>query len=138
MTTTPSHARRLLLAGVFGLAAVAAPIAAALTGPATPLATCPSTEVLDPSSGACKPISEPTSTTFNPINPENAPLQPGEITSSRPGNVGSLPEVDGIPCTGAQGGNSSVGECIGLQQEFGQHGNGPTLQTPLPTVSSSG
>ena len=140
MTTTPIHSRRLLLAGLFGAAALAAPIAAALTGPATPLATCPANEVLDPTSGACKPVTDSSPTTFNPINPESNPLQPGEITSSQPGDVGSLPEIAGIPCSGAGGGADSVGECIGLQQEFGQNPSAPkvNIPTPLPTVSSSG
>lgn len=139
MTTTPIHSRRLLLAGLFGAAALAAPIAAALTGPATPLATCPANEVLDPTSGACKPVTDSSPTTFNPINPENAPMQPEELTSSQGGNVGSLPKINGVPCTGAEGGNSSVGECIGLQQEFGAKPSwAPTLAPVLPTVSSSG
>lgn len=140
MTTNQSHTRRLLLAGVLGLAAVAAPISAALTHPADPVAMCPANEVLDPASGACKPVTSPTTTTFNPINPESNPLQPGEITSSQPGDVGSLPEIAGIPCSGAGGGADSVGECIGLQQEFGQNPSAPkvSVPTPLPTVSSSG
>ncbi len=76
------------------------------------LAYCPPNEVLDPSSGACRPETDQAPPTFNPINPENAPLQPGSITSSRPGEVGQLPEVNGIPCNG-----DNTGLCIGLTEE---------------------
>lgn len=115
-----STAQRLLLAGGFALAVSAAPLTAALTtaGPSLqPSATCPSGEVLDQASGACKPTTDKTTEPgVNPINPENVPLQPGEVTSSRPGDVGSLPEVDGIPCNANHGGGGSTGECIGLEE----------------------
>lgn len=116
--TTP--ARRLLLAAGFALTLSAAPlVAAAAAGPSLSigpaLATCPPGEQLDSASGACRPTTDKAPTTLNPINPENVPFQPGEVTSSRPGDVGSLPEVDGIPCTGA-GGGGSTGQCIGLSE----------------------
>ena len=40
--------------------------------------------------------------TFNPIEPVGQTLQPGPITNAQAGNVGMLPEVDGITCAGAQ------------------------------------
>lgn len=120
-TSITPAARRLLLAGGFALALSAAPLVAATvsapTAPAGPaLATCPTGEVLDPASGACKPATMPTTPVPNPINPEKIALEPGEITSSLPGDVGSLPEVDGIPCTGGAGGGGSTSECYGLSE----------------------
>lgn len=122
--TTP--ARRLMMAAGFALTLSAAPLLAAVaatpsvpTGPA--LASCPQGEVLDTASGACKPATDKAPTTQNPINPEHVPLQPGEVTSSRPGDVGSLPEVDGIPCSGASSGGSGTGSCIGLENSQATH-----------------
>ena len=120
MASITSPTRRLLLAGGFAAADVAAPLiaaaAAAVPAETAPVASCPTGEVLDTASGACKPATDKAPTTLNPIDPESAPLQPGEVTSSRPGDVGSLPEVDGIPCTGAGGGGGSTSECIGLSE----------------------
>lgn len=120
MSSITSPTRRLLLAGGFAAAVVAAPmiatLGAALPADTNPVASCPAGEVLDTASGACKPATDKAPTTMNPINPENNPLQPGSVTSSRAGDVGSLPEVDGIPCTGADGGGGSTSECIGLEQ----------------------
>lgn len=120
MASLTSPTRRLLLAGGFAAAVVAAPLIAAVgaadpSDPA-PVASCPPGEVLDTASGACKPATDKAPTTLNPIDPEKTPLQPGQVTSSRPGDVGSLPEVDGIPCTGADGGGGSTSECIGLSE----------------------
>ena len=118
-TSSASTAQRVLLAGGFVLALSAAPLVAAFTVPAAgpAMASCPTGEVLDAASGACKPSTYPTAApTLNPINPATVPLQPGELTSSRPGDVGSLPEVNGIPCNGNSRGGGSTGECIGLEQ----------------------
>lgn len=119
MAQITSPAKRLLLAGGFALALSAAPLVNAFHAPATgpALASCPSSEVLDPASGACKPSTEKTTApTLNPLDPEKVPFQPGELTSSRPGDVGSLPEVDGIPCNSNAHGGGSTGACIGLEQ----------------------
>lgn len=111
MATFTTFARRLLATGGFVVAASAAPLVAVLTSPAGPaLASCPSTEILDPASGACKPVTDQTAPTFNPIEPGAKNLQPGEITSGTPGDVGEIPKVDGIPCTGG-----NTGLCIGLE-----------------------
>ena len=135
MATSTSWTRRLLLAGGFTLAVAAAPlVVVANSHPAGPLpaASCPTGEVQDQASGACKPGTDQTAApTTNPINPENVPLQPGEITSSRPGNVGSLPEVDGIPCNGNHSGGGSTGQCIGLSESQN------TVQQPKSSISSS-
>lgn len=126
-----THAtRRLLLAGGFALAVAAAPTVIALSAPGAPapaVAACPAGEVENTATGACKPLTDQSPTTFNPINPEKAKLEPNEITSSISGNVGSLPEVNGVPCSGTHGGGSGTGECIGLAQE-----QAPTLKVPLP------
>jgi hypothetical protein len=106
--------RRLLAVGGLAVAASAGPLMAGLTAPAGPaspaLASCPSTEILDPTTGACKPVTDQTAPTFNPIEPGAKNLQPGEITSGAPGDVGEIPKVNGIPCTG-----SNTGLCIGLE-----------------------
>jgi len=132
--TTPvgrsmSPLQRLLIGGGLALVA-AAPIAGVAaahgTGPALPaVASCPDDQILD-SSGVCQPVTDVVAPTFNPINPEGAQLQPGAITSSDPGRVGQLPEVDGIPCDG-----SNTGLCIGLSEDT------PQFEQPESTISSS-
>ena len=129
MTALTNTTRRLLLAGGFALAVVApiGAIAAYQGGSVLPaVASCPEGEVLDGVTGGCVPATDDAPATLNPINPEGADLQPGSITSSDAGDVGRLPEVDGIPCTGA-----NTGQCIGLSQ------NQPTFQQPQSTLSSS-
>lgn len=122
-SVTSSPLSRLLLGGAFAAAVVAAPIViAAGSGQgevSSPLATCPAGEVLDTASGACKPETDKAPTTLNPIDPEKIPFQPNELTSSRPGDVGSLPEVNGIPCNSNNHGGGSTGECIGLSENNG-------------------
>ena len=130
--TTARTAQRIVLAGGFAVAVVVAPLTAILSasqtaGPA--VASCPIGEEFNAATGACKPLTDTAPATFNPINPENNPLQTGEITSSRAGNVGQLPEIAGIPCTGTHGGGGSTGECIGLQEE---QNLAPTLKPPVP------
>ena len=130
MTALIDATRRLLLAGGFALV-VAAPIGAiAVSGGASMapvLASCPDGETFDETTGGCLPGSVTAPATLNPINPEGANLQPGSVTSSDPGEVGRLPEVDGIPCTGA-----NTGTCIGLSE------NQPAgIEQPQSTLSSS-
>lgn len=128
MASHTSTAHRLLLVGGFAVAASAAPILIAVatpSGPASPaLAQCPSGEVLDQASGACKPTTDQTPTTFNPVDPGITGLQPGGITSSLPGNVGALPEVNGIPCQG-----DNTGLCIGMEQENAAKSHVPHVTT---------
>ena len=137
MATLTNAAQRCLLAGGFAFAVAAAPLTMTLSAQSQSspaVAYCPPGEVENAASGACKPITDQPPTTLNPINPEKVPLQTGEITSSRSGDVGELPEVNGIPCTGAHGGGGGTGECIGLQQEQDLL---PTLKPPIPVVSSN-
>lgn len=138
MATLSSFTQRLLLAGGFALAVSAAPLVVAAAGhPAGPLpavAACPTGEVQDQASGACKPVTDKTAGepgTVNPINPENVPLQPNEVTSSRAGDVGSLPEVNGIPCNANHSGGGSTGQCIGLEE------NQNAFKEPKSSISTS-
>jgi hypothetical protein len=130
--TRKNSTQRLLLAGGFTLAIAAAPVVAALSastsGPALPaVASCPTGETLDTASGACKPVTDQTVPTPNPIEPGSPSLQPNSITGSQPGNVGRLPEVDGIPCSG-----SDTAECIGLSEN-----NTTAVPQPKTSISSS-
>lgn len=90
--------RRAISIGGFALVVAAAPAVAAvvpaLNAP-SPLAECPAGYSLEPTSGSCVTGGE-----------ESAP-------QAVPGNPG-LPQVDGIPCTGA-----NTGQCIGLQESQG-------------------
>jgi hypothetical protein len=117
MATLKNSARRLAIAGGFALAVAAAPAVAAFTlpstGPAPAVAACAPGEVVNPETGQCAP---------GPVS-----TNPGEISNSMPGATGSLPEVQGIPCTGA-----NTGTCIGLQE------NQPLPNVePRSTISSS-
>ena len=47
-------------------------------------------------------VTHRTAATFNPIEPVGQTLQPGSITNAQAGDIGMLPEVDGIPCAGAR------------------------------------
>jgi hypothetical protein len=126
MATLTSLTHRVLLAGGFAVAVAAAPLVAALAAPAGPaLAQCPSTEVLDPNTGACKPISDQTPTTTNPIEPGSTDLAPGALTESSAGNLGQIPEVNGIPCNG-----DNTGLCMGLNENDPNNTGGVTLPKP--------
>jgi hypothetical protein len=113
MATLEFSARRLILAGGFAMAIAAAPAVAAFTVPvaaAPSVAACPNGESLDVVNGECLP--------------ELVPNSPALQTSP-----GGLPEVAGIPCTGA-----NSGQCIGLSEE--EQAAGP-MPVPESTVSSS-
>jgi hypothetical protein len=94
MATFQTPARRLILAGGFALAIAAAPAVAIFAVPTSstpaPVAQCPMGEAQDPATGMCMPV----------------PAQ------------ASVPEIQGIPCTG-----QNTGECIGL-------GEGQQLPAP--------
>jgi hypothetical protein len=113
MATLQLHTRRLILAGGFAVAVAAAPAIAVFAVPdAAPVAQCPGGEEPDQFTGVCVPHTVPNSPNFGTTSP-----------------VGGLPEISGIPCTGA-----NSGQCIGLAEE--QQAQGPQ---PIPhsTVSSS-
>jgi hypothetical protein len=114
MANRKNSARRLALAGGFALAVVAAPALGAFTFPSTgPEAACPAGQILNPVTGGCE-VPPPTNS------------QDG-ISYSTPGDPNSLPEVQGIPCTGA-----NTGQCIGLREE-----QQPPAVQPRSTISSS-
>jgi hypothetical protein len=114
MATLKLPTRRLLLAGGFAVAIAAAPAVAAVAIPsnsAPTIAACPGGESEDTFTGECVPDLVP-----------NSP----EVGETSPGG---LPEINGIPCTGA-----NSGQCIGLSEE--QQAEGP-MPVPHSTVSSS-
>jgi hypothetical protein len=114
MADLKNFATRLAVSGGFALAVAAAPALAAVTLPAAgSAAECPPGQIANAATGACE------------MPPNNAP--PGGISYSTPGDSNSLPEVQGIPCTGA-----NTGQCIGLQEDQ----QGPAVQ-PRSTISSS-
>jgi len=110
--------RRLILAGGFAAAIAAAPALAVAVLP-TPTASTPTIS-------ACAP-GETEDMATGECSPAMSPDMPGDLTLSTPDDVNSLPEVDGIPCTG-----HNTGECIGLQESEG----GPMVE-PQSTLSSS-
>jgi hypothetical protein len=134
MATLTSFTHRFLVAGGFAAVVSAAPLVAVLAtpaGPASPfLASCPSTEVLDPNTGACKPISDQTAPTRNPIEPGVTDLAPGALTESSAGNVGQIPEVNGVPCNG-----DNTGLCMGLQENNPNNTGG--IQLPKPPIGAT-
>ncbi len=113
MTTSKLHARQLILAGGFAVAVAAAPAIVAFATPTTSapsIAACPAGESEDTFTNVCVPDVVPNSPQF-----QTTP--------------GGLPQIDGIPCTGA-----NSGQCIGLAEE--QQAEGPQ-PIPRSTVSSS-
>jgi hypothetical protein len=115
-TTHGITASRLILAGGFALAALTAPMVAALAtsdAPATAVTACPSGESEDVYTTTC--------------TPDLVPNSPSPL-SAIPGNP-DLPSIGGIPCTGA-----NSGQCIGLSEE--QQAQTPLVQ-PHTSVSSS-
>lgn len=135
MASLSTLTNRVLVAGAFAAVGAAAPVVVALATPATPsgpaLADCPSNEIMDPNSGACKPIDDVTPqgqvwAPTNPIEPGVTNLAPGAITESGQGNVGQLPEVNGVPCNGG-----NTGLCIGLEENNPSNTGGVTLP-PVP------
>ena len=124
-----------IVAGSFGAPVLQARIADTVDLLASPLGLMakdligrdPTGETLDTASGACKPNTDQTVPTPNPIEPGATSLQPNSITGSQPGNVGRLPEVNGIPCNG-----SNTAECIGLSEN-----NTTAVPQPKTSISSS-
>lgn len=112
MATFQFSARRLTLAGGFAVAVAAVPAVAAFAVPAAggapALAACPNGESEDIYTGVCVP--------------DIVPNSPEGQTSP-----GGLPEINGIPCSGA-----NTGQCIGLSEV-----QQPPVVMPHSSVSSS-
>ena len=119
MATQRITAARLILAGGFALAALTAPVMAALTTPeVSGVAACPSGESEDLFTTTCTPE----------LVPNQGGPNSGSPYSTIPGNP-DIPAVDGIPCAG-----HNSGQCIGLAEE--QQAQTPLVQ-PHTSVSSS-
>ncbi len=113
MPTFTTPARRLVIAGGFAVAIAAAPVTALVVlPPSSPSASCPAGETEDLYTDVCVP--------------HVAPNMPGGAWPT--GGQGPLPEVRGIPCTGA-----NTGECIGLQESQA----GTPVVSPHSSLSSS-
>jgi hypothetical protein len=106
-----SAARRLVLAGGFALAIAAGPAVAAFTAPVA----MPGVLADDCSGGE-----EPDTFTGDCV-PHTVPNSPFTTTGANP----DIPEIDGVPCTGADS-----GACIGLAEDA------PQYQAPTSTVGS--
>ncbi|MCV7251832.1 hypothetical protein HZU40_14075 [Mycolicibacterium fluoranthenivorans] len=100
------------LAAAFALAALGAPAALVILNPATAQAACSSGEEEDQFTTQCTPFMVP-----------NSPDSSGFTTTAANPDI---PEIDGIPCTGADS-----GACIGLSED-----QIPQV-TPHVTISSS-
>ena len=127
MANSTSVGRRLFLAGGFSIAIAAAPavafFAAPSGAPAGPAIACPAGESEDLYTDQCIPEMVPNQPGGNyPTTTSGG----GNTTYSTPGDSSSLPEVQGIPCTG-----HNTGECIGLQE------NQVPAVSPHSSISSS-
>jgi hypothetical protein len=126
MAISSSVGRRILLAGGFSIAIAAAPAVALSVAPsgapAAPAIACPAGESEDLYTDQCVPEMVPNQPGGNYPTAANG----GTTSFSTPGDSSSLPEVQGIPCTGA-----NTGQCIGLQE------NQVPAVTPHSSISSS-
>lgn len=119
MAISDLSARRIVLAGGFALAIAAAPAVAAFTAPVpasgpSVLASCSGGEEADSFTGNCIPHTVPSSPFSTPAgNPD-------------------IPEIDGIPCTGA-----NSGQCIGLAEDAPQYVPPTSSESNSPTVTGS-
>ena len=114
MTTYPITTRRLILASGFAIAIGITPAIAIVAHPthSTPVAQCSSGEEEDVFTTSCTPFLVPNSQGFT-------------TTAANP----DIPEIDGVPCTGADS-----GACIGLAENAEAAGPQPV---PRSTISSS-
>jgi hypothetical protein len=128
MAISSSVGRRVLLAGGFSIAIAAVPAVAFVASPAgapagPAVAACPAGESEDLYTDQCIPELVPNQPGGNYPTASNGG---GTTSLSTPGDSSSLPEVQGIPCTGA-----NTGQCIGLQED-----QVPAV-TPHSSISSS-
>lgn len=132
---TRAGLNRAVLAGAFVAAIVAAP-AAFVTLPAAPPSSanyvaddCAAGESNDVFTDNCVPDVAPNvpGGAWPTVSDVAPPESSGDITESTPGDPDSIPEVDGVPCTGGR----SSGACIGLEE------NAVPEVVPHSTLSSS-
>lgn len=129
MATFEFPLRRLIIAGGFAVAVAAAPAVGAFALPTDntpiPLAEgCHNGEEADVYTGNCVPHTVP-------ISPSAPNTSPNAGFGSIPGNP-NMPEIRGIPCTGA-----NTGECIGLAEQAQAAGPGAEASSSVghsPTV----
>jgi hypothetical protein len=116
-----------MLCSAFMFAISAAPAIAISAMPSAPLvAACPAGETEDLYTDNCIPELSPNVPGGNYPTPGVTPDYSGQLSESTPGDANSLPEIDGIPCTG-----HDSGACIGLSED----GVAPVV--PHSTLSSS-
>jgi hypothetical protein len=119
MVNFSAPARRLVPAAALALAVVGAPAVAVMAMPSAvisaPLAACTGGEEEDVYTTSCVPFMVP-----------NSPDDSGFTTNAANPDI---PEIDGIPCTGADS-----GACIGLAENAEDAGPQPV---PRSTISSS-
>lgn len=114
MATHATFAQRLLIAGGFRRVAISvAPLISAFGGlhGRHPAGRVPGGSGAQPAHRDLPPEWQCREPDRHPINPEGANLQPGSLTGAEAGEVGRLPEVNGIPCNG-----QNTGLCIGLSE----------------------
>jgi hypothetical protein len=120
MSLIEFSARRLVFAGGFALAVAAAPAISAFAVPAlvhgSPMADCGAGEDADDYTGECVPFAVP-----------NSP-SPFTTDAANP----DVPEIDGVPCTGADS-----GACIGLAEDAPQYVAPDSTVGSSPTVTGS-
>jgi hypothetical protein len=127
MATFPFSMRRLILAGGFAVAAVAAPAitVSALPMSSAPAVACASGEEEDLYTGMCVPHTVPNSGSPIAATADNPALPSVDV----PGGGGA------IPCTGA-----NSGQGIGLSEEQQSEGPQPLPESTVgsdPTVTGS-
>ena len=113
-----SSVRRLVVAGGIATAMAVMPTAMLFTMPVANATTCPAGEIEDLYTDACVPEMSPNVAGGN---------WPTVVSGALPSPTGGLPEVSGVPCTGA-----NSGQCIGLEESQGM----PHV-SPHSTLSSS-
>jgi hypothetical protein len=111
--STLSGPKRLMLCSAFALAVSAAPAAAFATPSAPLVAACPAGESEDLYTDNCIPELSPNVPSGSFPTAGVTPDYPGQLTESTPGDPDSVPEIDGVPCTGGR----SSGACIGLEED---------------------
>lgn len=103
-----------MLCSAFVFAVTAAPALAFSAIPSGPLvAACPAGETEDLYTDNCIPELSPNVPGGAYPTAGVTPDYSGQLTESTPGDPDSVPEIDGVPCSGGR----SSGACIGLEED---------------------